>query len=136
MLSPGAAKSNGQIALALLDVVRNQIGEQTLDSAQEFTGLWERADVLPYFRVRAVVRAQPGYKMRVGQKAHVKHQVRVGRNAIAVAEADYRDGERAPVRIFEARSIEMTELVNIELAGVDDHVSQLPDRLHQRALVV
>src|SRR5437667_8840886 len=64
MFSPGASEGNGQIALALANVMRNQIGQQAVDAAQKFAGLREGADVSADFWVRAVVRAQSRIKMR------------------------------------------------------------------------
>src|SRR5919109_1260983 len=88
MLSPRAAKSDSQIAFAFPNVMRNQIGKEAFDPLQEFAGLGERANVLADLWVRTVVRAQSRNKMRIGKKAHVKDEVGIGRNAIAIAEAD------------------------------------------------
>src|SRR5215472_2921295 len=56
MFSPSASESNGQIALALANVMRNQIGQQAFDAAQKFAGLRKGSDVLADFWVCAVVR--------------------------------------------------------------------------------
>ena len=115
--------------------MRNQIGKQAFDPAQEFAGLRERANVLADSRVRAIVRTQSRNEMRVGKKAHVKDEIRIRRNAIAIAEANNRYEQRPRIRIFEARGDEVAKLVHVELRGIDDHIGELADGLHQRALV-
>src|SRR5690242_9215568 len=115
--------------------MRNQVSKQAFDASQEFAGLRKRADVLAYLRIRAIERAQSRNKMRIGQKTNVKDEVRIRRNAIAIAEADDRHEQRPRFRIFEACGDKVAKLVNIELRGVDDQIGEFADRLHQRALV-
>src|SRR5215469_17177444 len=121
MLSARAAYGYRQIALALANVMRNQIGKQALDAAQEFSGLRERANVLANLWIRAVVWAQTWNEMRIGKKAHVKDQVRIRRHAITIAKADHGNQQRPRVGILEARGNEVAKLVHVELRGIDDH---------------
>src|SRR5215469_3159108 len=115
--------------------MRNQVGKQALDAAQEFSGLRERANVLANLWIRAVVWAQTWNEMRIGKKAHVKDQVRIRRHAITIAKADHGNQQRPRVGILEARGNEVAKLVHVELRGIDDHIGEFADRLHQRALV-
>src|SRR5215467_10298758 len=135
MLSPCAAERDGQITLSFANVMRNQVGQQALDAAQKFAGLWKRADVLTDFWIRSVVRTQTWNEMWVGEKAHIKDQVCIRRHAIAVAKADDGNQQRPPVGILEARGNEVTKLVHVELRGIDDHVGKFANRFHQSSLV-
>src|SRR5208283_325964 len=45
VLSPGAAECDGQVAFSLVNIVGNQIGEQSLHAAQKFPRLWKRFDI-------------------------------------------------------------------------------------------
>src|SRR6266568_4225395 len=135
MLPPRAAESDGQIALALANVMRNEIGKKAFDPAQEFTRLRKRTNVLADLRVRAIALTQSRNEMRVGKKAHVKDEVRIRRNAIAIAETDHRHEQRACFGILETSGNEVPKLVHVELCGIDNHVGKLADGLHQRAFV-
>src|SRR5882762_10108244 len=70
-----AAEGNGQITFSLADVVGDQIGEHAFDAPQEFSGLRERSDIPPHFRVLAREWPQPRHEMGVRQKSHVENQV-------------------------------------------------------------
>ena len=69
--------------------------------------------------------------MRIGKKTHVEHQVGIRGNAVVIAKADDRNEHRALVGILEALGDEVAQFVNVELRGVDDHVGELADGLHQ-----
>src|SRR5215470_18727018 len=135
MLSPRTAKSNGQIALSFPDVMRNQIGKQAFDAAQKLAGLRKRANVLADFGVGAVVRTQARNEMWIGKKAHVKDEIRIRRNTVAIAETDHGHEQRARLGILEAGSDKVAKLVHVELRGIDDHIGELADGLHQGALM-
>ena len=102
---------------------------------EKFASLRKRADVLLDFGIFASVAAQAGNKVRVGKKAHIEHQVGVRRDAIFVAEANDGNEHRTLIRILKALGDEVTEFVNVELRGVDDHIRKLADGLHKRAFV-
>ena len=55
VFSPRATKRDGQVAFPFADVVRNQIGKQTLHSPQELPSLRKGTDVLADLRVLACV---------------------------------------------------------------------------------
>src|SRR5260370_1481148 len=59
VLSACAAERNGQITFPFADVMRDQIGQQAFDAAQEFPGLWKRADIFLYFRCFPGERTHP-----------------------------------------------------------------------------
>src|SRR5258708_12634987 len=58
MLSPSATETNSQIALAFMDVVRQQVDQQIGDTLHEFLGPRQRPDLLPHSRVASCQRAK------------------------------------------------------------------------------
>src|SRR5450631_1627860 len=90
VLAAGAAERDRQVALALVDVVRQQ-EEQIGNSARdELASLRKRADVLGNAGIAACQRPELGDEMRVGQKAYVGHHIGVLREALPESEADTR----------------------------------------------
>src|SRR6267143_3808576 len=71
VLPAGTSERKRQITFAFANVMRDQIGQQAFDAAQEFPGLRKRADIPPYFRIFPRERPQPRHEMRIGQKSHV-----------------------------------------------------------------
>src|SRR5208337_3568476 len=135
VLPAGAAKADGQVALALVDVVWQQIDEQLGNAGDEFPSLRERADVLGHPRVPSGVGTELGHKVRIGQKAHVKEQVGFLRNALLVAEA-YAGNQDVFVRglPLEALGEVRAEFVYVELGSIDHHVGQVAQRGKPAAL--
>src|SRR5437588_4451541 len=72
-----APEGDRQITFALADVMGNQISQQTLEAPEEFTRLGEGSDIAGDFGIASRKLAQPGNKMRIGQKAHIEDQDRV-----------------------------------------------------------
>ena len=68
--------------------------------------------------------------MRIGQKTHVEHQVRIRGNAVAKSEAHHGNQQRPPPRILKAVNDELAQLVNVEFGGVNDDIRETPDRRH------
>lgn len=131
----GAAEGDGQIAFAFADVMRDQIHEEAFDAAEKFAGLGERADVLFDFGVFSSEAAQAGDEMGIGEEADVEDQVGVRGDAVLVTKTDDGDEHGTFVGIFEPLGDESAEFVDVELGGVDDHVGELADGLHEGALV-
>src|SRR5579864_2544715 len=77
VLSTGATEGDSQIALAFVDVVRQQINEKIGNARDEFPGLRERANVLGEAGIGPRKRPEFGHKVWVRQEAHVKNQVGV-----------------------------------------------------------
>src|SRR5512135_1796149 len=129
-----AAKCNRQVALPFPDIMRDQISQQALDAPQEFPGLRKRSDVSGDTRLASRILAQLRNKMGIRQEAHVKDKVGVGRKPVPVSEAHERNHHRTAVCFLEPADDELPQFVNVELGRVDNHIGQLPDRLHQHAL--
>src|ERR1700685_3132232 len=98
--STGTSEGNGQITFTFANVVRDQIGEQTLDASKKLRGLRKRTDVSPHFRVLTGKFAQARNEMRIRQKTDVEDEVGVGGDAVAKSKADHGNHERTLVRVL------------------------------------
>ena len=123
VLSAGATEGDGQITLAFVDVVRQQVNQQIGDAGDEFPGLRKRANVLGEARMTSGERPEFGDEMRVGQEADIEHQVGVFGNALTKSETHARD-QNALFRglLFETLGDVSAEFVNVELGSVDDEI--------------
>src|SRR5258706_4013395 len=135
MFAAWSSDRNSEIALAFLNVMRNQIGEQAFDAFKELAGLRERTNVTANFRIFAGEAPQPGNRMRIGKKADVENQICVGGHAVAIAKAHDRNEHGALVWIFETFGDEAAEFVDVELRTVDDDIGEFADGLHHVAFL-
>src|SRR5271167_3599630 len=71
MLPASATEADREVALALVNVVRQQVNKQFGDAADELLGLRKGADVFGDSRMATRQRAKLGHEMRIRQKAHV-----------------------------------------------------------------
>src|SRR5215469_2608779 len=86
MLATSTAKSDRQITLAFVNIVRQQIQQQTCDTVKKFLCLRKSIQVGDQLRVLSCERAEFRFEMRVGQKAHIEDEVRLERDPILIAE--------------------------------------------------
>src|SRR6266851_3249881 len=135
MLSPSATETNGQVALAFMDVVRQQVNQQIGDALDEFLGLGERADILRHARVASCQRAKLWHKVRVGQEPHVKDEVGILGHAMTKAETHARDQDAFLARLL-AETLRNVgpQFMDVELRGVDDEIGQPADRAQMAPL--
>ena len=91
VLPASTPERDGQVTLAFLNVVRQEIDEQLRDTFDELFRLRERSDVFRHPRVSASEGAEFGHKMRVGQKTYIEDQVRIFGYAVTETEAHARD---------------------------------------------
>src|ERR1700676_3603330 len=117
-----AAKRNRQIAFPFANIVRDQIRQQSFNAPQELSCLRKRAYIARHARVFPGILAQLGNEMRIRQEAHVKHQVGVSGNPVAVTETHEGHHHRPAVVFLKTLHDELTQFVNVELAGFDDHI--------------
>src|SRR6266700_330744 len=75
MLSTRTTKADGQVALPLPHVMREQVDQQSGDAVNKLLRLRKRADVLGHLRMASGIRTKRGNEMRIGQKTHVEEQV-------------------------------------------------------------
>src|SRR5579862_3350608 len=133
---PAARAANGdrQIIFSLMNVMREEIKEEIFQSVHEFLGLRITVHKLLYRVIPAGFVLQSGNIIRVGKKANVKHQYRVGRDAESKAEGNHgnEDGT-ARLRLTKAELDKIAKFMNVHSGGVDDHVREFAHRLQQHA---
>src|SRR5205807_1841097 len=130
-----APEGDRQITFALADVMGNQISQQTLEAPEEFTRLGEGSDIAGHFGIASRKLAQPGNKMRIGQKAHIENQVRVGRQTVPISEAHQGNHQRPFASALKPIDDELPQFMDIKPRRVDDDVSQFSNWRHQTALM-
>src|SRR5690348_4679636 len=135
VFAAGATESNRQIAFAFANVVRDEVGKKALNAAEKFAGLRKRTDVLLDLGILAGIAAKTRDEMGIGQETDVENEIRIRGNAKLVAETHDGHEHRTLVRILETLCDEVAQLVDVELSGIDDHVSEFADGLHESALV-
>src|SRR5689334_2289665 len=91
MLASGTAESDGQITLAFVDVMREEIDQQVGYAMNEFRRLRKRTNVFCDLGVASGEWPELGDEVRVGQKTNVEHQVSVIGHAVLESEAHERD---------------------------------------------
>src|SRR6478736_587164 len=72
MLASGTAEGDGQIALAFVNIMRQQVDQQVGDAGNKFLRLRERANVFGDAGMAPSQRAKLGYEVRVGEKADIE----------------------------------------------------------------
>ena len=135
VFAAGATESNRQIAFAFANVMRNEVGKKALNAAEKLPGLRERTDVLLDFGILAGIAAKAGNEMGIGQETDVEDEIGVRRDAKLVAETHDGHEHRTLVGILETLGDEVAQLVDVELSGIDNHVSEFADGFHESALV-
>src|ERR1019366_10156561 len=91
VLSTGAAEADGQVAFALMNVVGQQVDQQVGNAADELLGLRERSYIFGDLRIASGERPGLRYAMRIGEKAHIEHQVGIVGHSVFETEADTGD---------------------------------------------
>src|SRR3954462_12341311 len=107
MLAPGAAETYGKVALPFLNVVRQQEEKQVGCLLEELLGLGKLPDILRHPAMLAGERPELRNEVRVGQEAHIEHQVCLQWHAIFVAEAD--EGDHQVLAVAGAAALELAQ---------------------------
>src|SRR5579863_7143845 len=129
MLASGAAEGDGQIAFALVDVMRKQVNEQIRNSGDKFLRLRERTNVFRNTRMTSRKRTKFRDKMRVGQKANVEDKIRILRDALTKSETNAGNQNALLRRLLLEALVDMrAQLVHVELRGIDDEIGEPADR--------
>src|SRR5713226_661345 len=136
MMPAGAAEGDGQVTLALTDIVRQQIDQQRRDAVDEFDSLRKGPDISSHAGVAAGEFLELGNVIGVRQEADVEYQVAVGRHAMTVAKAGHVDHDlRFLALANELLADEIAQLMHRELRGIDVQLRQLADGREHRALL-
>src|SRR5260370_28010948 len=80
VLPARAAERNCQVALALSNVMRDQVGQQAFDAPQKFSRLGKRPDITAHLWVFSGESAQPRHEGWLRQKSDVENQIAVRRD--------------------------------------------------------
>src|SRR6185312_9208297 len=136
MLPAGATEGDRQIAFAFSDVMRHEINQQLGDAIYELLRLRELTNVGCNLGMLPCQRTEFGNKVRIRQKTNVKHQIGIAGHAILESEAHTRDKNAvsAGFPILKLFENVRAQLVDVELGGVDNHVSQVADEIELFAL--
>src|SRR5687768_9960985 len=89
-----AAHGDGEVALALAHVAREDVGEQRVQLAQEGVGVGLAPHVTDHGRVVPGQALQAGHEVGVGEEAHVEDQVGLRGHAKLVGERGHGDHQR------------------------------------------
>ncbi len=128
VLAAGAAEADGEIALALLDVVRQEIGEHLGDARKEFLSLRKAADVPGDARMLA----GEGFEFRdviwIREKTNIEDEVGILLDSVAEAEAgDVNADAGFAAGNRELLFDERPEFVDVELRRVDGDGGECAD---------
>src|SRR5258708_19114459 len=128
MMAAGAPKRDRQIALALANVVWNQIDQQFGDPIHKFDRLRKRSDVPRDIGMAAGELLELRNVVRVRKKAHVENQIAVSGNSVAITETGDVDSDLRFFAIAPKGVLDRTpELVHVEFRRVDDVIRHGPD---------
>src|SRR5690242_630682 len=128
MMAARASKTDGQIALALSDVMRDEVDQQVRDAFDELLRLRERADITRHAGVPARQMLKLRDVIRIRQKADVENQVAVWRDTVTVTKAGDVDADLCLFAVTaQLVGDHLAQFVNVELRGVDDVICQLSD---------
>src|SRR6185437_14801783 len=120
VLAARAAKGQRQIAFAFANVVRQEKQQQFGNAIQKFPGLGKLVQIRNNLFVASGQLAKLRHKMRIGQKTHVKHKVRLQRNPMLVSKTDGRDQKAFARRVAPELVLDVCpQLVDIEVGRVD-----------------
>src|SRR5580698_8945741 len=123
-----ASESDGEIALALPNVVRQQIDEQIGDLFDELAGLRKRADVASDGGILPGELLELRNGIGVGQEANVEDEIAIRRQAVTEPEAGDVDQDlRRLAFAGELLANEIAQLVDVELRCVDGDLGQSPN---------
>jgi hypothetical protein len=132
VMAAGAADADGQVGLAFGGEAGNEELRAVFDPRRNSWASSESEHVIGDRLVGAPVGAQLGHPVRVGEEAHVEHEVGVAGGAVLEPEG----GDRHPHRPLGGAFGELVfdpvpQLVDVEVGGVDDRVGLVPQRVQQ-----
>src|SRR5947209_5757969 len=115
MMASRATESDGQIALAFADIMRDQIQQQVRDPIHKFHGLGKGSDISSHARMPARELLERRNVIRVWQKTDIEHQVAVGRHPVAIPETGDVDADTGLFLLaLKLRPNRLPQFVNIK----------------------
>src|ERR1039458_5014247 len=123
MLAAGASEGQREIALALVDVVRQQEEQHVRYAVEKLPRLRKAHDVVLDLRVFAGQVPKLRHEVRVGKEPHIEDQIRVQRHAILVSETNRRDQQILAVALANKLVLDIrAQFVHVEFRRVDHHI--------------
>src|SRR5580658_2972910 len=134
VLAASAAERQSEVALAFVDVVREQKEQQFGDPIEKLPGLRKTDDVILNLWIFSGQISKFRNEVGVGQESHIEDQIRVERDALLVPEADGGDDQALAIALAHEFVLDVSaQLVDVEPGGVNDDVRDLADRLQKMA---
>src|SRR5579884_3625186 len=116
----GAPERNREVALALADVVRQQVNQQRGNSFDEFARLREGSYVPGHFRMLTRVLLELRNVIRIREESNIEDEIAVRRHAISVTEAGHIDADLALIAVtMKLVGNQIAQFVDIQLRCVD-----------------
>ena len=134
VFASGTAHRDHKLALALLDIQRQRIFQHGFDAAQQFLRLLAGHHIIHHRLVQTGEILQFRHIERVGQAAHIKHDVRLLRQTKLESKGHDVERHRALSLLQEQTAHPLLVLRGAEKRGVDDIFGALPQRLQNFAL--
>src|ERR1700678_3373234 len=130
MLSSGATEADGQIALALANVMRQQVDQQFRDAVDELLSLRERAYIFRDPRIPSCERAKLRNEVRIGEKTHIEYQVSIVGQSVLVSKTHtgYEDCLLAAGVLLKAVRQMRPQFMHIKFGSVDYQIGDCPNR--------
>ncbi|MNE45117.1 hypothetical protein D3C80_1393880 [compost metagenome] len=127
-MAAGAADGNGDVGTVAGGEAGQPLEQIAGNVAEHVFDIRLRGQIVDYRLVEAGVLAQLGLPVRVWQAAHIEHQVCIDRHA--TLETERLDKERgAGLGLVEQAQLDrITQLIQIQVGGVDLQVGQVGDR--------
>src|SRR5581483_5180832 len=128
MTTARAADGDGEIRHVLRRDLRQPRIEELADVAEHALDVGVLLEIRDDFRIEPGLRPQVLFPMWIRQAAHVEQEVDAFRRAVLEAERDEGDTELAALGGGLALADRLAQLMEVELAGVEDEVGGLRDR--------
>src|SRR5262249_21207604 len=128
-MSAGAAERDGEIALSLTDIVRQQIYKQLRYAVYKLNRLRKGPDIARHARVPPGQVLEARNVVWIRQKTHIEDKIAVRRHTVPVAKARHIHHD---LRLFtlspEFLADELAQFVHRKFRRVDDQVRHGSDR--------
>src|SRR5713101_2111914 len=135
VLAAGTAEGDGQITLALVNVMGQKIDQKIRNALDEFACLREGADVFCDFGIASGEGAEFGNEMGVGQEADIENQVGIVGHSVPEPKTDAGDQNIPAFFFFLEQLVDVrAQFVNVEFRGVNHQIGKSANSTQAAAL--
>ena len=131
----GAAHGQGQIALSLALIARQQRQEEMRQILEKGPKGRIRLDIGTHRRVAACERAQLLAVMRIGEEAHIEDQIGFPRQAVAIGKGHHGDCQTGAAVQREMPLHQPLQIADGEIGAVDHQIGGIGQILQQQPLL-